>query len=235
MHWIRASTPLRTISKDGSHHVTNEVFNTFICMLCTVLAIIGTVSLLWGAIHHGTERHIIALAIYGAGSILLFTASSLHHGLNGTEAEEHRLRQFDYYAIFLMISSGITPYCVILLRTPLAWAVLAAVWVLAFFGIAVKILRPNISKKITTTLYIIMGWMGVIIAHPIYEKLNWQAVGLLVLGGVFYTVGAGIFMIEKPNPIPGKFGFHEIWHIFVLAGAASHYLLMYLFLLPYSS
>jgi hemolysin III len=76
-----------------------------------------------------------------------------------------------------------------------------------------------------------MGWLGLAIASPIYQNSP-RGLGALVLGGAFFTVGAIIFYLEKPNPIPGRFGFHEIWHFFVLAGAASHFFVMYAYLKP---
>jgi len=84
-----------------------------------------------------------------------------------------------------------------------------------------------------TTLFIGMGWLGVVIAKPVYLLLNGHAVFFLIFGGVIFTAGAMIYYFEKPNPLPGRFGFHEIWHLFVVAGAASHFSVMYFYLLPY--
>jgi len=82
------------------------------------------------------------------------------------------------------------------------------------------------------TLYATMGWLAATVAHPLYRALPLPAVLLVLGGGTFYTVGAVIFATERPNPIPGRFGFHEIWHVMVILGALAHYLCMYLYVLP---
>ncbi len=131
-----------------------------------------------------------------------------------------------------MIAGSFTPICLILFRNTLGWSVLTLVWTLSILGIFLKMFFPHLPKWLSTALYIGMGWMGILLAKPIYEILP-QILIPLIAGGLFFTVGAVIFFLEKPNPLPGKFGFHEIWHLFVLAGAVSHYFIMYFYLLPY--
>ncbi|MDO8526108.1 MAG: hemolysin III family protein [Deltaproteobacteria bacterium] len=225
---------VRRLSKDGSTHVTDEVFNTCSSGIGAVLAVIGVTLLLYQAWAMHKPWHFLGFAVYGFGLISLFTLSALHHGINGSPKTEHTLRQLDYFAIFLMIAGSATPFCTILLRDTLSGrVVLVVLWTLSIIGILIKGFFPNIPKWFTTGLYLGMGWVGVTVFYPAYQMINWKADLLLAIGGLAYTGGAVLYYLEKPNPFPGKFGFHEIWHLCVLTGAATHFCVMYFFLLPY--
>lgn len=232
---MSAMTPQRrprALSKDGSVHITDEFYNTLISSVGAVLALIGVALLLYGSLGPVHARHLIGFSVYGAALINLFLASALHHGIHGTEKTEHFFRQWDYYAIFLMIAGSFTPICLLVLPDiRLGGIILGLVWFLAIFGILLKAAFPALPKWISTVLYVGMGWSGLAIARPIYQRLPELLIAMLV-GGIFFTVGSGIFFLEKPNPVPGRFGFHEIWHLFVLAGSASHFYAMYAYLLP---
>ncbi|MBF0493453.1 MAG: hemolysin III family protein [Deltaproteobacteria bacterium] len=226
--------PLRKLSKDGSLHVTDEVYNTLISATGALLALLGAISLVYLSVKNRKPWHIAGFTVYGTALFQLFLSSALHHGIDGSEKTEHGLRQLDYYAIFVMIAGSFTPLCLILLRNTLGWSVLALVWFLSILGILLKMLYPSLPKWFSTTLYIGMGWLGLLIAKPVYLLVPQVIFGLMI-GGFFYTVGALLFFLERPNPFPGKFGFHEIWHLFVLAGATSHFCIMYFYLLPFPS
>ena len=215
------------LSKDGSIHVTDEVYNTLISSLGVLLSVIGVIFLVCRAHLAGQLWHVVSFSIYGVGLISVFLASALHHGVNGSPRTNHLLRQLDYFAIFLMIAGTFTPFCLIFLRDSLGWPVMVFVWSLAILGITLKALFPHIPKWVTLSFYIGMGWLGLLIVKPVYSAIHWQGGVAFFLGGFFFTVGGLIYGLEKPNPFPGKFGFHEIWHCFVLAGAASHFYIMY--------
>ncbi len=224
----------RERSKDGSIHVTNEVINTATHLSATIFAILGTVLLVVRAATTDTPDkvwRIVSFAVYGASMIFQFAASTLHHGINGEHKTEELFRLFDYLAIFPLIAGTFTPICLITLReTFWGWSMFGTIWGLALFGILLKSIAPNIPKWVTNTIYLSMGWIGIVLAIPFYMKDGIWAVLVLTLGGIFYTVGSAIFYGEKPNPIEGYFGFHEIWHIFVILGVASHYAIMYFFI-----
>lgn len=226
------ATKPRTLSKDGSIHVTDEFYNTLISAVGAGLSLIGAFALVAFSLKTHKPWHVFAFLIYGAALVNLFVASALHHGVDGSEETENFLRELDYHAIFLMIAGTFTPFCLILLRNTLGWSSLGLIWVLALLGILLKVIFPGLPKWISTSMYLGMGWLGVVIAYPVYLQIA-TGVWFLILGGLFFTVGAVIFHFERPNPVPGRFGFHEIWHLFVLAGAASHFLTMYLYLLPF--
>ncbi|HEX5035903.1 MAG TPA: hemolysin III family protein [bacterium] len=210
------------LSKDGSVHVTDEVFNTWSAGLGTALAAVGTFFLVQRALAAADAVRAWGVSIYGFGLVNMFLWSALHHGVDGSPKTNHTLRQLDYFAISVMIAGSFTPFC-LRMGTPLGRWVLGVVWVLAIAGIAIKTAWPHAPRWLLTSLYIGMGWLGLAIAKPVYEIIHPRGFLILLLGGLFYTVGGIIYGLEKPNPVPGKFGFHEIWHCFVLAGALSHF------------
>lgn len=217
---------LNGLSKDGSVHVTDEVWNTAISTTGAILTVLGVGWLIW---HAGTLGNVTAgfsFAVYGLGTLSVFVTSALHHGVDGSPRTNYVLRQLDYLAIFLMIAGTFTPFC--LLLAPGAWGqlVLGVVWLLAIVGIVLKAVRPDLPKWVTLAMTIGIGWMALFIIQPVYEHLRLAGLVAVAVGGVLFTVGGLIFGVEKPNPVPGRFGFHEIWHCFVLAGAACHFAAM---------
>ncbi|HOJ65223.1 MAG TPA: hemolysin III family protein [Spirochaetota bacterium] len=224
---------LRKKSKDGSIYVTDEKFNTASHIIGLILSLFGVVVLIVESSIKAKVWHIVSFSIYGTTLILLFLASSLHHGIFARKKIENIFRQFDYIAIFPLIAGTFTPFCLILLRNPFGWSIFGVVWAIAIIGIIIKGVFPAIPKWLTHTLYIGMGWLGIFIAIPLLKIIGFIGVGLITLGGILYTIGALIYYFEKPNPIPGKFGFHEIWHIFVILGCACFYFDFYFFVLPY--
>ena len=221
--------PMKQQSKDGSTHVTDESFNTASHMVGAIFALLGGVFLIVDAAMEGSLWRIISFSIYGLFLFLLFVASALHHGVNAGPKTEHVLRQLDYLAIFPLIAGTYTPLCLIVLRGPLGWSVFGVIWALAIFGIAIKASMSSIPKWFTSTLYLAMGLMSLVLIIPLIRALPLTAILLLILGGAFYVGGNVIFSLEKPNPVPGRFGFHEIWHLCVIAGALAHYVMIYIY------
>ncbi len=221
-------------SKDGSVHVTDEKFNTTSHLSAFIFSLLGIVLLIVLSSVAGKIWHIISFSIYGISLMSVFLASAFHHGINTGRKYEELLKLFDYLAIFLLIAGTYTPICLTLLRGPFGWSVFGVIWGVAAIGITLKAVFPKIPKWVTNTIYGTMGWSGSIIVFKLLNIIPLYAIGLIALGGIFYTVGMFIFYSEKPNPIPGKFGFHEIWHLFVIAGALTHYLFMYFIILPYN-
>ena len=212
------------LSKDGSVHVTDEVYNTRISTFGAVLTLVGTSFLLWRSM--GSPVRLISFSVYGLGVLSVFVTSALHHGVDGSPRTNHILRQLDYFAIFLMIAGTYTPFCLLLVKSTLGTRVLTLVWTLAVAGIASKALYPELPKWATLAMTIGMGWLAVLLVEPMYASLPVQGLVYLLVGGLFFTIGGLIFGLERPNPIPGRFGFHEIWHCCVVAGAASHFATM---------
>lgn len=157
--------------------------------------------------------------------------STLHHGIDRGPRVNEVLRTLDYDAVFLLIAGSVTPLVLVLFRNAYGWAVLGAVWVVAVLGIVLRSLDRQLPKYVTNTLYIALGWMPVLLAGA-GVPLPFGAYALMAAGGLVYSAGFVVFVIEKPNPWPGVFGFHELWHLMVVVAAVLHYLLMYLYVLP---
>ncbi len=222
-----------SLSKDGSIHVTDEVLNTVTHMVGAVFSLLGAVLLIVLAASKGDPWKIISFSIYGFSLILLFLASTFHHGLDLSERMNNLFRLFDYIAIYVLIAGSYTPICLVMGRNQWGWSIFGVVWVLAAVGITIKSIFPNLPRWVSHTLYLSMSWVGIVLMIRLIPLFGLSGFSLLLGGGIFYTVGAAVYYFEKPNPFPGKFGFHEIWHLFVLAGAFLHYLFMYFIILPY--
>lgn len=221
-----ATEPER-LSKDGSVHVTDEKFNTVSHLAAAMFALLGAVVLILKGAVVGNVWAVVSFSVYGASLLAVFSASALHHGLNGTPRVEGFFRLLDYLVIFGLIAGTYTPLCLIVARDIWGWSVFGVVWGLAAGGITLKAVFPRLPKWITNTVYVSMGWIGTVLIVLIRHRIGLSSLLLIVAGGVFYSAGSVIFCREKPNPVPGKFGFHEIWHLFVIAGAFSHWLALY--------
>ena len=216
------------LSKDGSRHVTDEVYNTRIASFGAVLTVFGVGHLLWRSYVIGSQVHLLSFLVYGLGVLSVFVTSALHHGVDGSPRTNHLLRQLDYCAIFLMIAGTFTPFCLLVVKGALGSSTLTLIWSLAVLGIASKALFPGLPRWATVVITIGMGWLGLLIAEPVYRAIHLPGLLGMVIGGLVFTVGGLIFGLEKPNPVPGRFGFHEIWHCCVVVGAACHFSVMYL-------
>ncbi|GAA1161818.1 PAQR family membrane homeostasis protein TrhA [Ornithinicoccus hortensis] len=220
-----------TFSKDGSVHVTDERFNTISHMFGACFALAGSALLIAQAAEQGDPWKIVGFSVYGLSLMTLFVASTLHHGLDRGPVFNEVLRTLDYTSVFLLIAGTVTPLVLVLFRNTYGWTVFGAVWAIAIFGMVMRSIWRELPKWVTNTLYITLGWMTVLLIGA-DVSLPLGALALMGAGGIVYSVGFVIFVIEKPNPKPGVFGFHEVWHALVVVAAALHYLLMYFYVLP---
>ena len=219
------------LSRDGSVHVTDERINTITHLAASCFALVGGGLLVIQAVTAGDVWKIVGLSVYAASVLLLFVASTLHHGIDKGPRVNGVLRTLDYASVFVLIAGTTTPMVLVLFRNAYGWAVLGAVWVVAAVGIALRSSLRELPKYVTNTLYITMGWMPVLLVGA-GVTLPVGAYVLLAAGGLVYCVGFVVFVVERPNPLPGVFGFHEIWHVLVVLAAALHYFLMYFYVLP---
>ena len=218
-------------SRDGSVHVTDERFNTVSHMVGVCFALVGAGLLIAQASVQQDPWKIVGLSIYSLSVVLLFVSSALHHGIDGSPRLNDVLRTLDYDSVFFLIAGTVTPLVLVLFRNVYGWAVFGGVWTIAVLGIVLRSLWRQVPKYVTNTLYIALGWVTVILVGA-GVHVPWGALALMAAGGVVYSVGFVIFVIEKPNPWPGVFGFHELWHLLVVVAALLHYLLMYFYVLP---
>ena len=195
-------------------------FNVFTSLLGMVAAPVGTALLLIAAVRQGDPWQITSFGIYGATLIILYTISSLYHGVSG---RAHLiLREFDHYAIYLLIAGTYTPFCLVTLRGGWGWTLFGLVWGLAIAGIAVELRPVGTLRILPLVIYVAMGWMIVLALRPLLHALPLPGVALLVAGGLFYTGGIVFYSLDK------RFAWaHGLWHLFVLAGSLSHYLAVF--------
>ncbi|GAA1167960.1 hemolysin III family protein [Ornithinimicrobium humiphilum] len=218
-------------SRDGSVHVTDERINTITHLVGSCLAVAGVALLVAQASAQGDPWKIVAFSVYGASLVLLLVSSTLHHGLDRGERVNDVLRTMDYTSVFALIAGTVTPVVLVLMRTTFGWTLLGVVWGLAVAGIVVRSVWRQLPKWVTNTLYISLGWTTVLLALG-DVALPFGALALMAAGGLVYTVGFVVFVIERPNPVPGVLGFHELWHVLVVVAAALHFVMMYVYVLP---
>ena len=167
-----------------------------------------------------------AFGIYGTTLILLYGASSLYHCLPLPERPLRALRTLDHIAIYFLIAGTYTPVALIILDGPLGWSILGAVWLIALAGIPFKLFFLDAPVWLSTATYLGMGYLAIVAVVPIARAVSFSGLAWLVAGGIAYTIGAVIYTRQRPDPFPGRFGHHEIWHMLVLAGSGCHYAFM---------
>jgi hemolysin III len=170
----------------------------------------------------GIEK-IISLFVYGFSLIGLFAASATYHLARVKPATQQILRKLDHSAIFLLIAGTYTPFCVNAFTGFFRWGLLAVIWSLALIGILVKVFWIDAPRWLNVLVYVVMGWLSLSAVGQITTALTPFTLAWLIAGGIIYTVGAVVYATKFFNFMPGKFGFHEVWHIFVLLGALAHF------------
>ena len=189
-------------------------------LIGVILSIIGSYFLLINA--HNMAQ-IICFLIYGITAFILYSASTLYHLFGKPASEISILRKLDHASIYFLIAGSFTPFCILVVKGVWGLITLLLVWILGIIGASTVFkdsFWKHLGRKSATSLYIIMGWIAVLIIYPMRTYpiiLAW-----LFIGGAFYTMGAVIYAIKKPNLFPG-FGFHELFHIFVLLGTISQF------------
>lgn len=196
-------------------------------LIGAILAVFATVLLIMRSVDPAMPWHIVTFSIFGGAMILLYTASTLYHWLPVSEKWVRFLRRVDHSMIFFYIAATYTPICLIPLRGPWGWSIFGVVWGLALVGIAMKIFWLHAPRWLSTGIYLGMGWLVLVGIYPLMQNMSLSAVAWLAGGGVVYSLGAVIYAIKWPNPIPKYFGFHEIFHLFVIGGSACHFVVMY--------
>jgi hemolysin III len=185
------------------------------------------VSILAGAIlviaaNDGRER--LALAIYAISLSALLGTSALYHRVNWKRPSTRRwMRRLDHSMIFLLIAGTLTPFALLVLEGTIATAVLVAVWAGAAAGIVVELIWTDSPKWVSVGVYIAVGWIGALAFPSIVSEAGAGAGILIAFGGVLYTIGAVIYARQRPDPSPAVFGYHEIFHVLVVAAAAAHF------------
>ena len=190
-----------------------------------VLAFIGLIVLL--VVTWGQGLKTLSMAIYGVSLVTLFSASATYHLANPSERLLLRLRKFDHSAIYVLIAGTYTPILINYFSGFLRWGFLALIWGIALAGVIVKLFVINAPRWVTAGVYLIMGWMAVLIIKPMLQSMPAGALWWMLAGGLTYSIGAVIYITKKLDFWPGVFGFHEVWHVFVSLAALCHFVMIY--------
>lgn len=218
----------------GSSRIFREPVNGLTHAAGALLSLFGIVFLISAAVEEGKSIHVVAFSIFGAGLVALYSASALYHLVRASETVITALRKIDHTMIFVLIAGTYTPVCLIALQGSFGRALLVTIWLIALAGILFTLFWIDAPRWLSTSIYIAMGWLAVTAIVPLVKVLSPEGIVWLFAGGAFYTSGAVIYGMRRPDPFPGVFGFHEIWHMFVMAGSFCHFMMMYRAVLPLS-
>lgn len=196
-----------------------------------VAALITTFALLAGS---SDDRPLfLSLLVFGLSMILLYVVSAIYHIGNWRERPRALLRTLDHANIFVFIAGAYTPICVVLLDNAARAALLIVIWSLALAGVVGSFFTLRMPRGALILLYIGMGWISLILLPQMRQAISLQPVLLLIAGGLLYTIGALIYAFRWPNPLPRVFGYHELFHLLVIAGTVAITATIWVWVLPF--
>ncbi|NMB38412.1 MAG: hemolysin III family protein [Firmicutes bacterium] len=207
-----------------------EKANTITHFVMFIAGIVGLVLMIFKA--WGMPKLVFTVSIFGLSIITLYGASSIYHWVITTPQKELLLRKFDHISIYFLIAGTYTPILSQCLEGTWKRVMLSTIWLLSIIGAVLKVWFMKIPRYVSTILYIVLGWLAVIPIRKLMEVLPTAGMVLLFAGGIAYTFGGIIYATKIFNFVPNKFGFHEVFHIFVGLGTVLHFLLIYLFVIP---
>lgn len=205
-----------------------ELANAITHGLGLLLSIAGLPVLVVLASLHGSAWHVVSCTVYATTLVLLYSASTLYHGIPSQRARPI-LRRLDYSAIYLLIAGTCTPFALVTLRGGWGWSLFGVVWFLAVLGVLLETLSRRRFGWLSLAFYIGMGWLLLIAWKPFFERLEPGGIALIAAGGFAYTAGSVFYAWRA-------FRYHHaLWHLFVLAGSILHYLAIAIYVIPYGS
>jgi hemolysin III len=180
-----------------------------------------------------TPRATLAVAIYAVSLSALFGTSALYHRVNWRRPRARMwMRRLDHTMIFLLIAGTYTPFALLVLHGTLATAILITVWVGALAGTIVEMIWIEAPKWVTAIIYLQLGWVAIVAFPELWSQLGVAGTLLVAAGGLLYTIGAVVYATQRPNPNPAVFGYHEVFHLLVIAAAAAQFAAVAFFALP---
>ena len=209
-----------------------EPINGLTHLAGAILAFVGLLAMvIKAAMTTPTPLVLSAVIIFGVSMILLYSASATYHMVIARDKVIAFLRRLDHSMIFVLIAGTYTPFCFISLNGKTGAILFSIISGVAISGVVFKMVWFNCPRWISTALYIAMGWMIVFVFSPLAGSLNPVGLFLLILGGIFYTIG-GVIYGAKPKFLETKYlGFHEIFHIFIMLGSLAHFFTVYLYVI----
>lgn len=207
-----------------------EPVNGLTHLFAAVFGLVGTVVLV--VLAYGNWQKVASMLVYGISLVLLFAASATYHLVKGKPKTIETLRKFDHAAIFLLIAGTYTPICFNNFTGFWKWGLLAIIWSIAIIGVLIKSFYVRSPRWLSATIYLVMGWLVMSAVGEMIKTLPVGAIVWIAVGGVIYTLGAIVYSTKIFNFVPGKFGFHEVWHIFVILGALAHFIAIAFYVAP---
>jgi hemolysin III len=177
-------------------------------------------------------RERLAGGVFGAALVLTFGVSALYHRVTWRPTARRMMRRLDHAAIYLLIAGTYTPYGLLVLSGAWQFSVLGVVWIGAALAIAQRLVWVDAPKWVAALAGISLGWVGVVAFPQILSETGSAGVALVVAGGVLYTLGAIVYVIQRPDPAPAVFGYHEVFHLMTIAAAGCHFAAIAFFVLP---
>jgi hemolysin III len=196
--------------------IRDEIFNSVTHMGGSVFAVGGLAALVSAAIRSGDPRKIASFSIYGGTLVALYLFSTLYHALSGPA--KRIFRRLDHTSIYVLIAGTYTPFATVSLRGPEGTWLLAVVWFLAVAGILQEFLLPKRVRPLSVSLYLLMGWLALVAAVPLYRSLGAAGMAWLVSGGILYTAGVFFYLVDEKYAHS-----HGVFHLFVLGGSIAHF------------
>ena len=197
-----------------------------------VAALAAPFGLVWLLLRSDAPREYVGAAIFASSLIALYATSATYHLIRWPAALSGLMNRLDHSMIYLLIGGTYTPLCLIVLGNAWGIPMLSVVWTLAGLGILLKIVWRTAPRWLGVALYVALGWVGIIAGAEVVTRLDVWPLALLIIGGQLYTIGAIVYALRRPNPYPSVFGFHEIFHLFVIAGSLAHFALVAFYVLP---
>jgi hemolysin III len=203
----------------------SDLINFYTHLAGAIASLAGYVILLLNS--GGSVTRIILATVYSLCAIFIFVCSSIYHGQKKEQDDSNPWRKLDHIAIFFMIAGTYTPISYIYLDVYWRWSIIGVQWLLVALGLVFKLVYIRGPRWLTIAIYLLMGWMALIPLGQFLVTMPVSSIILLFAGGLAYSLGAVIYAIKRPNPFPGIFGFHEIFHLLIVMGAALHYFMVY--------
>ena len=180
-------------------------------------------------------RERLAGAVFGIALVLTFGVSALYHRVTWRPAARRLMRRLDHASIYLLIAGTYTPYGLLVLSGAWQFSVLGVVWIGAALAIAQRLIWVDAPKWLAALAGISLGWVGVVAFPQIVSATGSAGTALVVAGGLLYTLGAVVYVLQRPDPVPAVFGYHEVFHVLTIAAAACHFAAIAFFVLPRSA
>ncbi len=208
-----------------------EPVNTLTHLIGAILSVLALIVMLVKGIGNGSTLQISVAIIFGISLIALYTASTVYHWVPSSEKLNAILRRVDHSMIYVLIAGTYTPVCLLALKGRLGWSLFGAIWGLAVLGIIIKLVWFSAPRWLSTAFYLALGWLAIFFIVPLYKALPMQGFVWLLIGGLMYSIGAVIYGTKSKRIRISVFGFHEIFHVFILAGSFAHFVMVERFIM----